>query len=87
MEIGSTDKAAPSRISLRFRTKAAYGEYELEELLETLGRRGGDCEHLGEGRFKLTVPDDNFWVPFYDTIRACPSVEFTERILVSGKSG
>lgn len=66
-------------ILLYFRTRMAYCERELEELLSTLERRGGRCRLQGCGHFELAIPDGENWIPFHDTIIGCESVEMRER--------
>jgi hypothetical protein len=68
------------RTVFSFQVKATYHERELEELLETLERRGGSYVHRGDGRFALGIPIHLPWIPFYRTIMDCKAVSITDII-------
>lgn len=59
---------------LAFYVAHSYDEREIEELLETLERRGGHYRHKGEGEYHLYLPLGLDPTPFRLTIRDCPSV-------------
>jgi len=62
-------------IYYRFRVKDLYSERELEDLLETLERRGGHYTHMDEGWYEIAIPPELLWMPFYKTIKECNSTE------------
>jgi len=70
-------------IIFHFQVRALYHEAELEEMLEEFERRGAYYNHLGDGRYRLRVPEYFSWVPFYETLRDCNSVELTDITTVS----
>ena len=70
-------------IIFHFQVKPLYHERELEELLEGMERRGAGYQHLGDGRYRLRIPTDIPWVPFFQTIRDCESVQLTDVTTVS----
>ncbi len=59
---------------LSFQIKPLYCEREVEEMLEMMERRGAFYLHMGDGIYKLRVPDTIPWIPFFLTIKACGSV-------------
>jgi len=62
--------------------KEAYCEREIEDVLETLERRGAWYAHCGEGLFEVCVPIDLLWTPFYETLAACESVDVVDSTAV-----
>ena len=70
-------------IILHFQVKPLYNEKQLEELLEVIERRGAIYSHLGDGRYRASIPTEILWIPFYQTIRDCWSVELTDVTTVS----
>jgi len=75
--------ASGEMVIFHFQVKALYDERELEELLEILERRGATSVHKGDGRFRVCIPIDIPWIPFYQTIRDCESVQMTDVTTVS----
>lgn len=75
--------ASGEMVIFHFQVKTFYNEPELEGLLETMERRGAGYRHLGDGRYRLHIPTDIPWIPFYKTIRNCNSVELTDVTTVS----
>lgn len=70
-------------IILHFQVKPLYSERQVEDLLEVVERRGGFYNHKGDGKYWLSIPTNIPWVPFYQTIRDCWSVELTDVTTVS----
>jgi len=58
--------------------KDLHSERELGDLLEILEQRGAFYHQLGDGRYRLRIPTDLPWIPFYKTLRDCKSVELTD---------
>jgi hypothetical protein len=81
-EIHSLSKSG-EMVILHLQIKALYDEGELETLLETIERRGAGHKHLGDGRYRVHIPTYHSWIPFYQTIRDCSSVELTDVTTVS----
>ena len=75
--------ASGEMVVFHFQVKALYDERTLEELLETIEQRGASCLHKGDGRFQVCIPIDIPWIPFYQTIRDCESVQLTDVTTVS----
>jgi hypothetical protein len=73
-------------IIFHFQVRALYNERELEELLEVLERRGAAYTHKGDGRFRLTVPTNLNWTPFWQTMRDCPSIQLTDVTTISQRN-
>lgn len=70
-------------VVLHFQVRPLYTERELEALLEVIERRGGTYTHKGDGRFRLCVPTELNWTPFYQTLRDCPSIQLTDVTTIS----
>jgi len=70
-------------IILHFQVKSLYNEQQLEDLLHVIERRGAICSHLGDGRHRASIPAEILWIPFYQTIRDCWSVELTDVTTIS----
>lgn len=62
-------------VRFRFRVKDLYSEREIEDLLETLERRGANYAHLGEGWYEVEVAPVYSWMPFYRTMQDCDSIQ------------
>lgn len=75
-QIGKLSRAGEDLI-FYFRTSDSYRGGELEELLNIVSIRGADCQYLGNERFRMRVPAEFFWVPFYKTVKDCKSAKLT----------
>ncbi len=69
-------------VVLHIQVKARYSEAALGVLLETMRRRGAFSRPVGNGRYRVHVPAEHPWIPFYQTIQDCNSVDLTEVITV-----
>ena len=70
-------------VIMGLQVKALHSGWELKCMLKTLGRRGAFSRPIGDGRYRLSIPTDLSWIPFYKTIRDCKSVELTEVTTIS----
>ncbi len=61
-----------------FQVSEHYDVDELSDLFETLESRGADYQHLGPqepGKYLVNIPKEMRWLPFYRTVKECPSVK------------
>jgi hypothetical protein len=73
-------ESTPRVRRFRFLVRADYNDHELSDLFDTLTARGADYHHLASiecpGWYIVEIPDDaGRWIPFYKTVKDCPSVE------------
>ena len=58
-----------------FFIKEGYDERELENLLEFLEERGATYSHVRGCGYEVMGPEELNYLPFYKTVKECPSVE------------
>ena len=58
-----------------FFIKENYDERELENLLEFLEERGATYSHVRGCGYEVMGPEELNYLPFYKTVKECPSVE------------
>ncbi len=79
-------KPANKEITFHFQIRDEYDEREIEDLLETLERRGADYEHLGKGLHQVSVPVEILWTPFYQAVAHCNSTDIVaEQCYLTGQ--
>ena len=74
----SQSRKSSPEIDFCFQIKDEYDEREVEDLLDILERRGSRYKHLGEGLYRISVPVEILWTPFFQAAARCPSVEVVE---------
>lgn len=72
------DAPPPLPRGFRFLINESYDDNELSDLFEVLETRGASYAHHGPaepGCFTVLIPSDLRWIPFFKTVRDCPSVK------------